>query len=443
MVKRKKLFILLGFPILISLIYIFAIFPAAAQTNIQSSPEPTQTDEMGNKFSFPLVFVQPTPTPIPPPEGEKPKTLFCSSPSINIPDNKPSGISNAINIPDLRYIRDLDIRLDISHTWTGDLRIQLTHLQSGRSIELIDRPGSSPGGDMDGCSLNNIKAILDDDISLPVENECSPFPAAIAVNDYIEAAIAGTYIPQQELASFDAEPITGDWVLTVSDNAPVDTGVLNQWCIAVELIDTPIIAPPPPPPSGLPGSASIPGVNGRSQTLPLDCESRSAVDWAKFFGKNIDELDFFYGLPESDNPDLGFVGNVYGTWGQIPPFPYGVHAGPIADRLREFGLKAIAHRPLSWEGLKAEIAAGKPVIVWILGSRYSGYEYVVNGIPEYYRPKKGNNTVVARYEHTVIVTGYTSDSVTYLNGGNIYQKNRKQFLESWSALGNMAVTLDK
>jgi hypothetical protein len=39
----------------------------------------------------------------------------------------------------------------------------------------------------------------------------------------------------------------------------------------------------------------------------------------------------------------------------------------------------------------------------------------------------------------VILTGYTQDSVYYLNGGTIYQKDLKQFLESWSALGNMAV----
>ena len=177
------------------------------------------------------------------------------------------------------------------------------------------------------------------------------------------------------------------------------------------------------------------------QALPLDCESRSAVDWADYFGYSIGELNFFYGLPTSDNADLGFVGNVYGTWGQIPPYAYGVHAKPIANRLKDFGVPAVVHRPLSWPNLKAEIAAGRPVIVWILGSKYSGYDYVVNGIPEYSQPKGGNNTVVARYEHTVVVTGYSQDTVSYLNGGNIYQKDLKQFLESWSALGNMAVTM--
>jgi subtilisin-like proprotein convertase family protein/uncharacterized protein YvpB len=439
--KQKKAYTLFGSAILIFLIYTLAFNTAAAQSDTEFIPESTQIPGSEYYYNFPLIFRQPTPTPIPPPAGELPKTLFCSSPSVSIPDNNQGGISNTITITDPRFIRDLDIRLDIDHSWVGDLHITLTHAETGRSIQLIDRPGSTPGGDNDGCSLDNIKTILDDDISLPVENECSSFPAAVAVNDYIQAAIAGTYIPEQALANFDAEPIYGNWILKVSDQNPFDTGKFNQWCIATELIETQVIDPPSPPPNDLPKNAFIPGVTGKSQTLPLDCESRSAVDWANYYGVRIDELNFFYGLPESDNPDLGFVGNVYGTWGQIPPYAYGVHADPIAKRLRHFGLSAVVHHPLSWVSLKAEIAAGRPVIVWILGSKYAGYEYVVNGIPEYYRPKEGNNAVVARYEHTVIVTGYTEDSVSYLNGGNIYQKDRKQFLESWSALGNMAITM--
>jgi uncharacterized protein YvpB len=44
------------------------------------------------------------------------------------------------------------------------------------------------------------------------------------------------------------------------------------------------------------------------------------------------------------------------------------------------------------------------------------------------------------FEHTIIVTGYTPEKVYYLNGASIYQKDVKQFLESWSALGNMVIT---
>jgi subtilisin-like proprotein convertase family protein/uncharacterized protein YvpB len=426
--------------ILFLVVYLLAIEKVSAKTPIELVTEATQSFVSEINISFPLVFKPADPTPVPPDPDPKPKTLFCNQPGTNIPDNNQNGISNTIAINDHRFIGDMEIRLNIDHTWVGDLQITLTHAETGHSIRLMDRPGYAGGNDQ-GCNFDNIRTILDDDISLPVENECSSFPAATAPNAYIQAAIAGIYIPDQLLSFYDTEPISGNWTLTISDLAPHDTGKLNEWCIAVELIDTPVLQPEPPPPSGMPNSALITGVHGQPQSLPLDCESRSAVDWANYFGVGIGELKFFNGLPSSDNPDLGFVGNVFGTWGQIPPNAYGVHAIPIANRLKEFGLPAIVHQPLSWPELKAEIAAGRPVIVWILGSRYSGYDYVVNGIPEYYRPSEGNISIVARYEHTVVVTGYSQDSVSYLNGGTIYQKDQKQFLESWSALGNMAITM--
>ena len=91
----------------------------------------------------------------------------------------------------------------------------------------------------------------------------------------------------------------------------------------------------------LPSSASIQGISGRWPAYSLDCESRSAVDWAAYFGVKIDELTFFNALPSSDNPDKGFVGNVHGAWGQIPPYDYGVHAKPVAKLFRAYGLEAI------------------------------------------------------------------------------------------------------
>jgi uncharacterized protein YvpB len=83
--------------------------------------------------------------------------------------------------------------------------------------------------------------------------------------------------------------------------------------------------------------------------------------------------------------------------------------------------------------LRYEIASGRPVIVWIVGS-------VNNGIPEYYTSSDGHLTVVARHEHTVVVTGYDQNNVYYLNGGGIYSRTIEEFLSSWSAMRNMAVT---
>jgi uncharacterized protein YvpB len=110
-----------------------------------------------------------------------------------------------------------------------------------------------------------------------------------------------------------------------------------------------------------------------------------------------------------------------------------VHAEPVAALLRDYGLPAEAHRPLSWDDLRSEIAAGRPVIVWIVGS-------VGNGAPEYYTSSDEHLTVVARYEHTVVVTGYSPDAVYFLNGANIQTRTVRQFLDSWSVMRNMAIT---
>ncbi len=440
MPRRSKIIIILGLIGAIVLLSSKYFNSEAAQYTQEPDKQYQENNDPNYTVHMPVIF-RPVPPPVPPQQGVLNKSLYCSNSTLNISDNNSGGVSSTISIDDPRFIADIDVRLDINHSWVGDLLVTLQHEESGVSIELVNRPGSTPGSDEKGCRLDNIKAILDDDVSLPVENECSSYPAAVGISDYIEAAIAGTYLPNQPFSTFDNENIAGNWTLTVSDLSPFDTGKINQWCMAIESIDTPGDEVKPPPPTGLPRSAQVVGVTGQSQTLPLDCESRSAVDWASYFGVGIKELEFYYGLPTSANPDRGFVGDVNGIWGQIPPHPYGVHAEPIAKRLRQYGVPADSERYLTWNHLKAEIAAGRPVIVWILGSKSSGYyyDYVVSGIPEYYSSPEGELSIVARYEHTVVLTGYTQDTVTYLNGGTIYTKDLKQFLESWSALGNMAV----
>jgi len=195
------------------------------------------------------------------------------------------------------------------------------------------------------------------------------------------------------------------------------------------------LASPTPLPTAapaLPLQASIEDIQGHRQSMPLSCESRSAVDWAAYFGISIDEFIFHNGLPVSENPDLGFVGDVYGSWGQIPPDPYGVHAEPIAQRLREFGLNAKAVRDMTWLELKTELAAGRPVILWVVG-------HIAQGTPVPYTTSGGAVTTVSKFEHTVIAVGYTENKITVLDGARVYTRHKGEFLKSWGVLKNQAV----
>jgi uncharacterized protein YvpB len=183
----------------------------------------------------------------------------------------------------------------------------------------------------------------------------------------------------------------------------------------------------------LPSSARITNISGRSQSMPLSCEASSASDWARFFGYEISESAIQAKLPLSDNPNRGFVGSVYGTWGQIPPNPYGVHADPIAIVLRSYGVKARSYYNASFQMIQKEIAQGHPVIVWVVGKVWSG------GVQMVYESKNDGPIIVAPYEHTVMVIGYNESEVIILDGSTIYSKSISTFLDSWEKLGSMIV----
>jgi uncharacterized protein YvpB len=185
----------------------------------------------------------------------------------------------------------------------------------------------------------------------------------------------------------------------------------------------------------LPVEYHIYNILGHRQYFAIGCEASAAMDWAAFFGITINEFNFQYQLPQSDNPDLGFVGSVEGPWGQVPPYAYGVHAEPIAKVLQEqYGMHAQGVKGFTLEQLKAEIAANRPVIAWVIGN-------CVGGVPYEYTDSQGNTTTVAAYEHVVIVTGYTNETIRYMNNGKFYDIPNEYFINSWSVLGNMVVYL--
>ncbi len=184
-----------------------------------------------------------------------------------------------------------------------------------------------------------------------------------------------------------------------------------------------------------PDSAYINGVAGQPQRYNLSCESRSAVDWAAFFGVKISETEFLAALPRSDNPETGFVGSPNDPWGNVPPYSYGVHAPPVAALLQAYGLNAVAQRGLSWEELRQEVGSnGRPVIVWLVGNAWPG-------VAQNYTAADGRTVVVAAYEHTMILLGYDPTSVYLLNAstGLVEWHALTAFLTSWAVLGNMAV----
>jgi len=160
----------------------------------------------------------PTATPVP-----EPVTLnFCAAlpgNALPIPESDFNGIQSTLPVEYSGRVLDLKVRLDIAHTWVGDLEVELSH--AGRSVVLLKRPGKS-GEAPSGCPGNGIQALFDDQAPVDASAACSE----------TAPAIAGTVRPARPLSAFRGASLDGEWTLTVRDLSEPDRGVLTAWCLA-------------------------------------------------------------------------------------------------------------------------------------------------------------------------------------------------------------------
>lgn len=140
----------------------------------------------------------------------------CDSPAVAIPDDDTAGVSSTLTVPTTMNTTDVDIEIDISHTYVGDLIITIEH--NGVSAVILDQPGA-PASNF-GCNQDDIDCVFDDEGAVPAEDECNT-----------GTAISGNVIPFSTLTVFDGIDPSGVWTITVSDNEDQDTGTLNSWCV--------------------------------------------------------------------------------------------------------------------------------------------------------------------------------------------------------------------
>lgn len=192
---------------------------------------PTATPAPHNPF-LPLILKIPTPTPTSTPTASPTPTItltptasptptpltlsFCdlSTGAIPIPDIET--ITSTIQTGYAGVILDLDVSLDISHTYVGDLIVSLRR-EDALEIELMRRPGPAP----DFCAGRDIRVTLDDEAPASINHACSPAPPAIG----------GNLRPRQPLSNFDGLELDAVWTLTIADVSSPDEGVLNRWCL--------------------------------------------------------------------------------------------------------------------------------------------------------------------------------------------------------------------
>lgn len=142
-----------------------------------------------------------------------------------IPDNVPAGVSSTLTINEILIIGDANVRVQINHTWVGDLAITIDPPGAAPPITLLDQPGVPAS--MFGCPDDNMDVTFDDAAVVDPETTC---PATTPW-------LTGPVLPFAALSAVNGTDAQGVWTLTVSDNAGFDTGTVIDW----ELILTPAI----------------------------------------------------------------------------------------------------------------------------------------------------------------------------------------------------------
>ncbi|MCH8343190.1 MAG: hypothetical protein IH983_04305 [Planctomycetes bacterium] len=151
---------------------------------------------------------------------------YESFPHAPLPDDNAAGVSDTITVPDSVTITDVDVGLQVIHTWVGDLCVTLVHQPTGTTVDLIQRmgtPGVCHSGGPFGCAADNFNIVLDDaGAGGPIESQC-----------VFNLSSPPGYHPNNPLAAFNALDSAGDWTLTVSDNAAALLGTFESWSLII------------------------------------------------------------------------------------------------------------------------------------------------------------------------------------------------------------------
>lgn len=124
-----------------------------------------------------------------------------------ISEAAPSTVTTTISVLQELLISEVELNMELNHTYLQDLIISLTSPSGTKVIITSNTCGN----------LNNINAIFDDDGDPIV---CSGSPA-----------ISGTVQPLGSLATFKGESTLGDWILDIEDTASGDGGELVDFSI--------------------------------------------------------------------------------------------------------------------------------------------------------------------------------------------------------------------
>ncbi|OZV71029.1 reprolysin-like metallopeptidase [Winogradskyella aurantia] len=129
---------------------------------------------------------------------------------LGIPDNNSQGVSSFISVPTTSLITDINVSVNITHTYDGDLILTLI-APNGTEVVLSNRNG--------GSGANYTNTVFDQEATEAIGAGAPPF--------------SGAFIPDGDLSILYGTFSGGNWELNVSDNAGFDVGTVDSWSIEI------------------------------------------------------------------------------------------------------------------------------------------------------------------------------------------------------------------
>ncbi|QCX00976.1 hypothetical protein FGM00_12955 [Aggregatimonas sangjinii] len=142
---------------------------------------------------------------------------FKNEQVLPIDEGAPNEINSTITVQGTGgNITDVNVKLDIDHSYTRDLEIRLKG-PDGTSILLVTGIGGS-GDDFE-------ETTFDDNASVAIRSGTAPFQ--------------GVFRPVEGLNQFNGTDANGNWSLEIADRAFQDGGSLNKWELEI-ITDEPV-----------------------------------------------------------------------------------------------------------------------------------------------------------------------------------------------------------
>jgi subtilisin-like proprotein convertase family protein len=157
--------------------------------------------------------------------------------NATVPDNSPTGLVDTrfISGSSILGITSVEVRLEFSGGWNGDLHAYLTH-DSGYSV-LLNRPGRTALNSI-GAGSSGMVVTLSDVADIDIHTGLSA--SGLAIGTYqpdaraVDPALSLDTSPRTAfLSNFHGLAADGAWTLFVSDQEAVDQSTLVGWGLTI------------------------------------------------------------------------------------------------------------------------------------------------------------------------------------------------------------------